>query len=115
MAIRESQKSRLDDIIRDSLRADTRRVPQSNIALMRLMQRAQTEVAQLPAEVPTIVGTDNIAAFVEPTHGPLLLARTEPKQIIYTPNLYDQIRAYRDIMDMKMWRTLGPCSMLVTI
>ena len=114
---RNELNSPLDDLIRDQLTREARRSepPESDRTLMRLLQHAQTEVEQLPALVaeggstPETLPAQAQAVETTPVRRPTLLHRQPPTRIPQY-SVADQIEAYRLMMDMKMWCTVGSLS-----
>jgi hypothetical protein len=106
----------LDDLIRASLFGETRRrVGDPDKLWAQMLQRAQTEVAQLPPLTKT--GAENDLALLseasvelQADNRPTALSLTggdgDVSQAL-TPNLADQISLYKHAMEMKMWRTVG--------
>ena len=84
---------------------DARRTSGSAIALKRLLQRAQTEVSQLPPDAP------KLPQVPEASEASLMvLAHQERLRVALRPTVTEQIGQYREMMNMKMWRALGPVS-----
>ncbi len=109
----------LDDIIRDSLAVDARKAASSDKVLMRLMQRAQTEVPQLPplqsaeSTAPVILSQKPAPSTIP--HRSLVLLRREHTPPIPRQNLYNQITEYREVMELKMWRMIGPLTLATSV
>ncbi len=106
-------KTSVDNLIRDSLRTEARQ-PQQTVqadrVLMQILQRAQTEIAQLPPDAPpepALIHADP-ATRVPPITIVHKVAQTVPRI-----SIADQIAEYREMMDMKMWRTIGPRAMRI--
>ena len=106
-----------DDSIRTVLRGDARRASNSNKAWTRILQRAQTEISQLPPMADRESELNGTNAFdlnlnAIPEHYTLL---SRPDGVSFhapQPNLNEQIGYYRRLMDMKMWRSVGSIGLL---
>lgn len=106
-----------DATIRTALRGEVRPNSNANHAWTRILQRAQTEVSQLPplADDKADNRTD---ALVETNRTALpesyLLVRRAPDDAfdLFRPDFGQQIRYYRRLMDMKMWYSVGALGLL---
>lgn len=102
----------LDSVLRDHFRQELRGVTPSSRLLMSVLQRAQTEVEQLP---PLPVAPELIDAGYEADTlaedpvalPPSALLNAEPDAHPPTVNLERQLTAYRYMTDLKLFRTLG--------
>ena len=108
----------LDTMIRASFYNETRRrLSDPGQAWARLLQRAQSEVTQLPAADARTDASVGSAVFSEakaelqadhrPIVTPLLQVGDVDTTRLVTPTFTNQINHYRHAMQMKMWRTVG--------
>ncbi len=109
----------LDTMIRASFYSETRRrVSDPDQTWARLLQRAQSEVTQLPpvtdAEAQISVGAamlSEVKAELQADHRPFVAPLLQISDVdatrLMTPTLSNQISHYRHAMEMKMWRTVG--------
>jgi len=106
-----------DDSIRTALRGEMRRTPDVYNAWTRILQRAQTEISQLPPIADGKSDTDNshvldLNRSVLPLHYTLLSRPDGSGFDALRPNFGEQIGYYRRLMDMKMWRSVGALGLL---
>jgi len=106
-----------DDSIRTALRGEVRRAPNANNAWTRILQRAQTEISQLPPVVNEEANADTNHALDAslselPIHYTLLSRPDGLGFDVLRPNFNEQIGYYRRLMDMKMWRSVGSLGLL---
>ncbi len=103
--------TRLDTLIRDHLTAQPDGVAHSAQVLRAVMQRAQTEVVQLPA-----TDTPPAAQNESPVMPPSALLHREPLPVTNRAprrNSADAMLHYRELMDLKMlWFIGGTVSQL---
>ncbi|MHB8629149.1 MAG: hypothetical protein ACYDEO_23460 [Aggregatilineales bacterium] len=109
----------LDDLIRASFYTETRRrISDPDKMWAHLLQRAQTEVTQLPPitnrDVENAGSTGvlpEVRAELQADSYPSTLSLLRIGDVdaarLMTPTLSNQISHYRHAMEMKMWRTVG--------
>ena len=108
----------LDDLIRASFVTETRRrVSEPDKMWAQLLQRAQTEVAQLPPLAKPMPGNmvpaalDEVNIELQADSRPAVLSLIDSRDVdvsrLLNPTLSSQISLYRHTMEMKMWRTVG--------
>ena len=108
----------LDDLIRASFYTETRRrVGNPDQLWAQLLQRAQTEVMQLPP-LTNCAANDNGSAQLDEAKAelqvdnrPAVLSLAGAGDVdvsrLLKPTLASQISLYRHTMEMKMWRSVG--------
>ena len=106
-----------DDSIRTVLRGEARRASNANKAWTRILQRAQTEISQLPPVSGSESESNQTTAIdlnlnTLPEHYTLLSRPDGTSFEVLQPNLTEQIGYYRRLMDMKMWSSVGSLGML---
>ena len=106
-----------DDSIRTVLRGEARRATNSNKAWTRILQRAQTEISQLPPVTDgesESTGTTALDLNMDllPRHYTLLSRPDGTGFDALEPNFTEQIGYYRRLMEMKVWRSVGALGLL---
>jgi|SRR5579859_4301011 len=98
----------LDELIRDSLHAQVRHTTGSSKAWAKVLQRAQTEITQLPPSDSASVLPAETALNVEmqPDQSPALVGLYGEREKVMVLDMGGQITYYRRLMEMKMWRTI---------
>jgi hypothetical protein len=104
----------VDNLIRDSLRTEARQpvqAAQPDRVLMQILQRAQTEVMQLPPVPPPEPETIREEPVIRQPR--IALAHRETQPNVPRQSLAARIAKYREIVDMKIWCTIGPRAMRI--
>jgi len=104
-----SSNTALDDTIRQHLRGEARGVDspeRTDRLLQAIMYRAQFEVEQLPALVEGVTPEPTDAEAISAPPPAALMHREERPRY---RNLSVHFNQYRELMDFKIFRTLGAC------
>ncbi len=109
-----TERDQLDELVRSTLTGEARRVSPTSRALRTVLQRAQTEIEQLPPETQgeSDPATRRSASLNRPSAA---LLHRQPESVAVRPALYEQIAQHRQLMDMKMWRTLGALNLALNV
>lgn len=105
----------LDVLIRDSLVTDAKKASSSDKVFLRLMQRAQTEVAQLPPAQSPAALLETVDAHSVSSRPIVLLQRAPQRAAPPHQSFYDQLTQYRELMELKMWRMVGPLNVAMNV
>jgi hypothetical protein len=103
----------LDELVRSSLTGEARRITPADRVLRTVLQRAQTEIEQLP---PTVSEERRNGVQSAPAARPsAALLHRSPETMPMRRALHEQIAQQRQLMDMKMWRTLGALNLALNV